>query len=656
MLTRSDSAIALNRTFALLSAITVVAALYFAKDVLLPLALAILFSFLLAPLTKRLEKWHFRRIPAVLLVVAIAFGAIGSLSYVLALQVYDLAYQLPTFKENIVAKVDSLQGSDDGIVKSVSSAIEDMRKKIAHKDPPARLHDATEESKSDGLTPGEAAGKASGENPLTADTGESAEPSEEEVAVKPVPVEVVTPLSATQIAQSVLGPIVAPLGTAAMVIVFVIFMLIERENLRNRVIHLIAPRQLNVATQAFDDAASRVSRYLLMQLIVNVGYGLVVALGLYLIGLPNAFLWGAMATLLRFIPYIGPWIAASLPILLAAAVFEGWTRPLLVVGLFVANELISNNVIEPWLYSSTTGVSTMGILVSAVFWTWLWGPVGLIMSTPLTVCLTVIGRYVPQFSFLHTLLSDEEVLSPDARFYQRLLALDSEEASDIADEYLASNSLESLYDKVLLPALSMAEHDRHHGNLDETRQRFIFTTMRELVDDLGLKAIASLSLAGPQIEDGVEVPAPALKAAVPVLCLPARDEADEIAGAMLCQLLEAKGLQVVLMSAQTLSGEMLIHVAEEAPSVIVVSALPPLAATHARYLCKRLRPKFPEIKIVVGLWETLGTAKKAQAKLVETGINQVVTTLGAATQHLSQLVASQQLLDSNTVATEHSAA
>jgi hypothetical protein len=420
-------------------------------------------------------------------------------------------------------------------------------------------------------------------------------------------------------------------------------MLIERENLRNRVIHLIGSRQLNVTTQALNDAAHRVSRYLLMQLIVNSAYGFVIATGLFFIGLPNAFLWGVLTALLRFVPYVGPWIAATLPIALSLAVFEGWTQPVLVLALFIVNELISNNVIEPWLYGSSTGISTMGILVSAVFWTWLWGPVGLVMATPLTVCLTVIGRYVPHLAFLNTLLSDEEVLAPEARFYQRLLALDPEEAIDVAEEYLKENSLESLYDQVLLPALSLAEEDRHHGDLDETKQRFILTTMRELVDDLGEKARLAAD-AAKGINDGSSTVA-AQSAKASVLCLPARDEADEIAGVMLEQLLEARGISVEVMSAQSLSGEMLMQASEKAAGVVCVSALPPLAATHARFLCKRLRPKFPALKIVVGLWQTRGSTKKAHARRAEIGIDQFATTLAEATKQLLHLVGSQRLIN-----------
>ncbi len=204
-----------------------------------------------------------------------------------------------------------------------------------------------------------------------------------------------------------------------------------------------------------------------------------------MIGLPNALLWGALTALLRFVPYVGPWIAAIMPIAISLAVFDGWLQPGLVVALFVVNELISNNVIEPWLYGSSTGISTIGILASAVFWTWIWGPLGLVMATPLTVCLTVVGRYVPQLAFFNTMLSDQDVLPPQSRFYQRLLALDPEEATEVAEDYLATSSLTELYDIVLLPALSLAEQDRHHGELDEEKQRFVHQTTREIVEELG---------------------------------------------------------------------------------------------------------------------------------------------------------------------------
>jgi len=626
---RSDATVLLGRAFILFCAVIIVAALYFGRDVLLPLALAILLSFLLSPVVTRLEKWMLGRIPSVIIVVVIAFGIVATLSYVLLLQAYEVANQLPEYKDNIVAKIESFQGRESGVVRRVSDTIDDVRSKVLQKTPAAGADEADVSSPNATLT-----------ERLRGDPDNSA--SLPEKPSRPVPVEIIDEFSAQQIAQNVLGPVISPLATAGLVVVFTVFMLIERENLRNRVIHLIGSRQLNVTTQALDDAAYRVSRYLLMQLIVNSAYGVVIAVGLFFIGLPNAFLWGVLTAVMRFVPYIGPWIAATLPIALSLAVFEGWTQPILVLALFIFNELVSNNVIEPWLYGSSTGISTMGILVSAVFWTWLWGPVGLVLATPLTVCLTVIGRYVPQLAFLNTLLSDEEVLPPEARFYQRLLALDPEEAADVAEEYLQENSLESLYDRVLLPALSLAEKDRHHGDLDEAKERFILTTMRELVDELGDKA-KLVANAAP--EDGDSSPSGASNSPeLSVLCLPARDEADEIAGAMLAQLLQAKGVRVVLLSGQSLSGEMVLQVSEQEAGVVCVSALPPLAATHARYLCKRLRAKFPTLKIVVGLWQS-GSTKKAQARLVQIGIDQFATTLAEATQHLVQIVGSQRLLN-----------
>ena len=302
---------------------------------------------------------------------------------------------------------------------------------------------------------------------------------------KPVPVEIVESLSVTEIAQGILGPLISPLASAAIVTVFVIFILLKREDLRNRFIHLIGGEQLNLTTQALDDAAGRVSRYLLMQLIINSAYGLVIYIGLALIGLPNALLWGALTAVLRFVPFVGPWIGALMPIAISLAVFDSWSEPTLVVGLFMANELITNNIIEPWLYGSSTGISTIGILAAAVFWGWIWGPVGLVMATPLTVCLTVVGRYVPQLAFLNTMLSDQDALPPQARFYQRLLAIDPEEATEVAEEYLATSSLAELYDTVLLPALSLAEQDRHQGALDEAKQQFVHQTTREIVEEFG---------------------------------------------------------------------------------------------------------------------------------------------------------------------------
>ena len=242
------------------------------------------------------------------------------------------------------------------------------------------------------------------------------------------------------------GPLVAPIATAGLVVVFVIFMLLQREDLRDRIIRLVGASDVARATEAMDDAAKRISRYLLMQLVINVLYGIPVGIGLYFIGVPNPILWGLLATVLRFIPYLGPVIAALFPIALSFAVAPGWTLPLLTIALFVTLELFSNNVLEPWLYGSSTGLSPVAVLVAAVFWTTLWGPVGLLLSTPLTVCLVVLGRHVPQLGFFDVLLGDEPALPPELKFYQRLLARDPEEATELAEEYLEDEPLEKLYD------------------------------------------------------------------------------------------------------------------------------------------------------------------------------------------------------------------
>lgn len=616
----------------LISAAVVVAGLYFGRGILLPFALAILIGFLLAPLVERLERWQVRRVPAVLTVATLAFLAMAGLGYVVAQQAYDLAYNLPAYKDNIVKKAQALQGTGDGVWNRASKAIEEVRDKLMSESPVT----------ADGASPSEG---GADDKPKTSDGDRTAEGSEklddkERDSSEPVPVEIVESLSARQVAEGVVGPLLAPLGSAAIVVVFVLFMLLEREDLRNRLIRLIGGDQLQQTTQALNDAAGRVSRYLLMQLIINASYGLVIAAGLFLIGLPNALLWGTLTAVLRFVPYIGPWIGASMPLAASLAVFDGWTQPALVLALFAANELISNNLLEPWLYGSSTGISTIGILASAVFWSWLWGPVGLVMATPLTVCLTVMGRYVPQLAFLNTLISDEEVLSPSARFYQRLLAMDPDEATEIAEAYLAEHSLEELYDNVVLPALSLAEQDRHQGDLDEAKQQLVHQATREIVEDLGDRS----SLSAPAVVISPESLA-AMDGPPAVLCLPARDDADEIAGMMLIQLLEQRGVAARTVSTRALSGEMLAQVEAESVTIVCISALPPFAATHARYLCKRLRPRFPRLKLIVGLWQTRESTKKSRDRLAAAGADKIIATLAEAVADLSARVAAQLALE-----------
>ena len=354
----------------LLTVVTVVAALYFAREIFIPLALAILFSFVLAPMVSQLRQRRLGRIPSVLIVVLLAFTVVGLLGELMTNQMVELTHKLPEYQQNVLKKFQSVVGGGRGILGGGIKSVEELRKEIMPPTPPS----ATSQSSP-------------------------------EAAAKPVPVEVQSSsFSPLQVIRTLLSSLFGMLLTTFIVIVLVIFMLIEREDLRDRLIRMIGPGKLSTTTQFFDDASHRVSRYLLMQLVINLSYGIPIGLGLYFIGIPNPLLWGILTALLRYIPYVGVWIAASMPFALAVAVDPHWTKPLLVFSLYAVAEIVVANFVEPWLYGNSTGITPLAVLLSALFWAWLWGPVGLLLSVPLTVCLASIGRYLPNFRFLNILL------------------------------------------------------------------------------------------------------------------------------------------------------------------------------------------------------------------------------------------------------------
>jgi AI-2E family transporter len=372
-----------------------------------------------------------------------------------------------------------------------------------------------------------------------------------------------------------------------------------------------------------------------LQFLVNASYGFVVGVGLHFIGLPNALLWGVIAAVLRFLPYVGPPIGALLPTVLSLAVFDGWARSLMVVGLFLFIEIIVANFLEPMLYGAQTGISSLAILVAAVFWTLLWGPVGLVLSTPLTVCLVVLGRYVPQLKFLHILLGDEPVLTPDAHFYQRLLAADHREARQVLEQHLEGKSLLELYDSVVIPALGLAERDRHQNDLDETVERFICQSTRELIEELCEKSaeVREMPVVG---ADGHYSGNAATQSALPlrtkVVCVPVRDEADEIVGVMLAQVLERDGREAQCISLGT-AQEMLEQIVNENPDVVFLSALPPFALTYARTLYKKVRARLPDVLILIGIWN-FSEVDRLSARLALDNNGRGVTTLRAALEEV----------------------
>jgi len=582
------------------------AVLYIARDLLVPLTLAALLTFLLAPPVTRLERW-LGRIGAVLLVVTLIFAATGAAGWVLTRQLVDLAAKLPDYKENMQTKLRSFKVPTGGRLTKFSDMVEELRKDL----PGAGDPDITQ-------VPGQ---------PETAVvTAPSTKPA--------VPVQVIERSKANpfQLVQVIIAPVLGPLGQAALVLLLVIFMLLKREDLRSRLIRLVGRGRISSTSRAMDDAGARVTRYLLMQLIVNVTYGACVAIGLYFIGLPNAVLWGAFATVLRFIPYVGPWIGAAIPIALSLAVSPGWIMPLLTSGLFVVLELLSNNVMEPCLYGSSTGVSPIALIFAAVCWTWLWGPVGRVLATPMTVCLVVMGRHIPRLSFLSVVLSDEEALTPAQDCYYRLLTVGEQDEMDLVEAYLKANSLTALYDSVLIPVITAVEIDHRLEVLDDGQRALVQQSLRDIVDDLGARPPAPSRI---DADKAVAAPAPA--PACRVYCLPARADRDELAGTMLVQLLQQQGFEAQSAPAKLAIGELIGLVEKAGVDVVCISVVAPSTVLHARYLCLKLRALLPKQKIVVGLWGATENVTDATRRVRDSGADEVVTALADAVLQITRL-------------------
>jgi predicted PurR-regulated permease PerM len=406
--------------------------------------------------------------------------------------------------------------------------------------------------------------------------------------------------------QNWIGSLVAPVTTLGLVIILVLFILLDRESQRTRLVQLFGRSHLHSTTEAMRDVARRVGRYLRMLFVVNATYGVAITCGLAMIGVPGAITWGVLAFSLRFLPYIGPWIAATMPILVSIALSAGWTQPILVVGWFLIVELISNNVIEPLLYGSSIGISTVGVIVSAIFWAWLWGPIGLILAMPMTVCIMVGSRYVPQLRFLHVLLADETPASPHERVYQRLLSFDYHEPLKLAQKHLKETSLTQYYDDILLPALRLAEQDRHADLLSEEQSTFVLEATSDLIQELGDEAYAAIAAEASDFDnDSVPINAATHGQARPaarVLSVPLRDEADKIASQMLAQILVAEGFDVATSGIKSLTNELVEQVVDSECSLVIISILPPIGPRDSRLLWKRLRSRYPKLPIIVGYW------------------------------------------------------
>jgi predicted PurR-regulated permease PerM len=559
--------------------VTTVVALYFGREVFLPIAIALLLTFALAPVVSTLKRAGLPRLPAVLLSVIGAFAALGLFSFVVATQVSELAGNIAVYQTNILAKVRSLKetGVGGGIISRLSGVIERVGQEIDKQEPAA--------------------------------------PSADKPQREPVPVEIVARERPLEVLQNIVGPLISPLASAGLIIVVVIFMLLEREDLRDRFIRLVGYGDLHRTTQALQDAGKRVGRYLLMQLVVNTVYAVPIAIGLWVLGIPNALLWGMLALALRFVPYIGPAIGMLLPLFLALAVAPGWSLVLWTAALFLVMELVTGNIVEPWLYGSRTGLSPLAIIVAAIFWTWLWGPLGLVLSTPLTVCLVVLGRHVPQFEFLDVLFGNEPVLEPHTRLYQRLLAGDPDEATDHAEEILEEKYLVDYYATVAIPALLLGEHDRVRGVMGDIQRKQVAASALALVanlaedaqeeaseeDEPAAEQDAASAVKEPAGEDSEDIDLPD-GTDMSVLCAGGRGELDDAAAAMLSQVLEVQGATVTKAGFIDLEPAGIRALELQTIDTVVVGFLNRDSVKHARFLVRRLKRAKAGLRVGIVFW------------------------------------------------------
>jgi hypothetical protein len=446
------------------------------------------------------------------------------------------------------------------------------------------------------------------------------------------------PVPVSRYLHDIFAPILRPLAACGIVMVFTVYMLMNREDLRNRLLLLAGMGRLSLMTQALRDAAERISTFLVWQFIVNVLFGLLFGLGLSLIGVPDATLWGALAAILRYIPYVGTAIAGLLPVIFSIAIFPYWRPAFEIMGLYAALEITTANFFEPWLYGSRTGISALALLASAIFWSLLWGWPGLALATPLTVCLIVMGRHVPQMRFLHVLLGDDAELSPEAKFYERLLAMDQNEAHSLADRFLAERPLIDFYDSVLLPALGLVEQDRHKGAFDESRGNYLLLSATELVAELSEFKGLGANAKGNATDDGNSGCTPAEEAAkrAPVICIPAGDQADELTAMVLAQLLEQDCHKTLLLPTTSVTPEILERLAEDSGTILCISALPPFVFTQTRTLCQRIREQLPDNRILICLWQSPQNPETTRERFGSARPDGVVTTLAMAVEQIEK--------------------
>lgn len=597
----------------LLLAGLIVLTLYFARDLLAPLAFALVLNFLLSPAVAVLERRRLSRAIAVVIVILVFFSGLGVTGWVVTRQIVHVAELLPDYRENIQTKLDTVHTPIGGAVGNAMTALDEMTRQLSS-------HNTT-------IAPPEpeSADSAARRRRLRPTAPEVTQPDRTATPQQPIPVQVVQPpVSVGRYLQEIFGPILRPLAACGIVMIFTIYMLMNREDLRNRLLLLAGMGRLSLMTQALRDAADRISTYLVWQFITNVLFGLLFGIGLSLIGVPDATLWGALAAILRYIPYVGTAVAGLLPVIFSVAIFPHWHQVLEIIALYSALEIATANFFEPWLYGSRTGISALALLASAIFWSLLWGWAGLVLATPLTVCLIVLGRHIPQLRFLHVLLGEEAELAPEAKFYERLLAMDQNEAHSIADRFLTKRPLIDFYDSVMLPALGFVEQDRHRGAFDETRGNYLLLSATELVAELSeFKSEASCPDPEPATPESEQPRAP-------IICIPAGDQADELTAMVLAQVLEQRCHNTLLLPTESVTPDILERLGQDPRTILCISALPPFVFTQTRTLCQRIREQLPHNRILICMWQSTQSPEVMRERFGSAHPDRVVTTLAAA--------------------------
>ena len=573
----------------LMSLAVLCAALYWAQAVLVPLVLAALLTFLLSPLVARLDRLRVPRVVGVLLVMTLAGGAIGGVGYVVAGQLRSFATELPTHRQNIRTKIrQAIALTRGGAIEHVQDTIEDISDVVeqgADPAPPAR-----ERRRDD-------------EEPLR-------------VTIEESPALLGNP--------QWLGPLFGAVGTLGLTLLLAIFMLVKREDLRDRLVSLSGKPSLVVATKAFADAGARISRYLVMQFVVNASMGVAVGVGLYFIGVEYAALWGLTAGVLRYIPYVGPWAAALLPITVSLVTTPGWEQVAMVVGMFIVLELLSNNVMEPLLYGHSVGLSELAVIVAAIFWTWLWGPIGLVIATPITACLVVLSTHVPALAAIGRLLGDRPALKPHETIYQRLLARDVDEADAIATRCMNEQSLDEALQIVLDVVLAL-KRDLQAARVSAADGELVLSGVRDLLEEL-------------DTADRPEADEPAPQHPVLLMGIPGRDPIDAVVLELVRVLLRGEPLTLEVLSTDLMIGEALSAIEAKAPAAVVVPSLPPAGLAPARQLCMRLHARIPALPLVAArLGDPESELGDRAALLTTAGCTEVATSLNAVKTILGRI-------------------